>query len=527
MFILSAIVIFSLLLVALGSWNGWQISRDFKYGITQDFELQRLSGQIVYLDEVLTMSSRMAAATGDLRWETRYNSLEPDLGEAITQAIALAPQAYEQHAEQTDAANGKLVAMETAAFELVRQGQAPEALDLLFSERYETQKQIYAEGMRHTTKAIETEIQNHIAAYRISLSRSSLFSLVSFCVLAIAWLMVLLLTNAYVRRRQQAEIHLRTAKSELEVSHAQLAVSEMALRSQTSKLEDTLRKLQETQATMIQNEKMSSLGHLVAGIAHEINNPVNFISGNLKYLQSYFYDLLTNVNLYQKYYPSPPLDIAEYEEEIELDFIQEDLPKIISSINLGTKRIQQIVLSLRNFSRMDESDCKVVDIHEGLDSTLLILQHRLVAKSDYPQIELIKNYGELPLVECYGGLLNQVFMNILSNAVDALRDNHRQSLAQNKPLEASHINISTSVTDEQWIEIVIRDNGCGMPSDVQEKIFNPFFTTKPVGKGTGMGMSICYQIIVEKHGGTLDCVSELGQGTELVIRIPMHQQAKS
>jgi signal transduction histidine kinase len=290
---------------------------------------------------------------------------------------------------------------------------------------------------------------------------------------------------------------------------------------QAQKLEKSLKELQQTQAQLIQAEKMSSLGQLVAGIAHEINNPVNFIYGNLKYINDYTRDLLKLVQLYQKYYANPETEIRNYIKQIELDFLLEDLPKILHSMQIGTERITEIVLSLRNFSRVDEAEMKRVDIHEGINSTLLILQNRLKEKADHYKIEIVKSYGNLPLIECYPGSLNQVFMNIISNAIDALDSfNHGRSITEVKA-NPSKIIISTEVVETNFIAIRITDNGSGMSEEIREKIFDPFFTTKPVGKGTGLGLSISYQIIVEKHKGQMNCHSELGKGTEFYIELPV------
>jgi NO-binding membrane sensor protein with MHYT domain/signal transduction histidine kinase len=291
--------------------------------------------------------------------------------------------------------------------------------------------------------------------------------------------------------------------------------------SQAQDLQQTLQQLQSLQIKLVQSEKMSSLGQLVAGIAHEINNPVNFIHGNLTYVKDYTQDLLDLVQLYQQEYPHPNLVIQTKADEIDLKFLQEDLAKTLTSMNVGTDRIRQIVLSLRNFSRMDEAEFKLVNIHEGIDSTLMILQHRLKAQSDCPAIAVIKDYGILPQVACSAGQLNQVFMNILCNAIDALEEHHAKGIDEEIKAEPSQIRIRTSVIKDTWVEIAIADNGIGITPQVQQRIFDPFFTTKPIGKGTGMGMSISYQIITEKHGGKLKCFSTLGAGTVFVIQIPI------
>jgi two-component system, NtrC family, sensor kinase len=209
-------------------------------------------------------------------------------------------------------------------------------------------------------------------------------------------------------------------------------------------------------------------------------------------------------------------------EDLDIEFIQADLPKILSSMEMGTDRIRQIVLSLRNFSRIDEADFKTVDIHEGIDSTLLILQYRLKDGLERPAIQVIRDYANLPLVACYAGQMNQAFMNILANAIDALEEASVKRTYQENKENPSQITIRTSIIDAKWIKIEISDNGVGMPESIQKRIFDPFFTTKSVGKGTGMGMPISYQIVTEKHGGKLDCFSIPGEGTEFIIQIPVH-----
>ncbi|MEG4202053.1 ATP-binding protein, partial [Microcoleus sp. Pol12A5] len=291
--------------------------------------------------------------------------------------------------------------------------------------------------------------------------------------------------------------------------------------AQTQQLEQTLHELQRTQTQLIQSEKMSSLGQLVAGVAHEINNPVNFIYGNLSYTSEYTQNLLKMLKLYQKEYPQPSARIVDAREDFEIDYLIEDLPKILASMKVGADRIRDIVLSLRTFSRLDEAEKKQVDIHEGIESTLLILQNRLKHKADHPTINVIKEYGNLPLVECYPGQLNQVFMNLLSNALDALEMEMKTS---NRTAKNLAITIRTQVTDNNSVAVWIADSGSGMSEDVQKRLFDPFFTTKPIGKGTGLGLAISHSIIVEKHGGKLSCHSVLGEGSEFVIEIPLWQK---
>ncbi|MBW4681493.1 MAG: PAS domain-containing protein [Microcoleus vaginatus WJT46-NPBG5] len=293
--------------------------------------------------------------------------------------------------------------------------------------------------------------------------------------------------------------------------------SEAQLREQANQLKQAFYDLQQTQAQLIQSEKMSSLGQLVAGIAHEVNNPVSFIYGNLAYANEYIQDLLRLLNLYQKKYPNPGEEIEEEIEEVGLNFLLEDLPKLMSSMKQGAERIRQIVISLRNFARLDEAEMKSVNIHEGIDSTLLILQHRLKQQQKDSEIEIIKEYSKLPKVECYPGQLNQVFINILNNAIDAVEE------AAIKRVEKGQILIRTGIQDER-VFISIADNGGGMGEEVSRHMFDPFYTTKPVGKGTGLGLSISYQVVVEKHGGRLQCISAPGKGTELRIEIPLRQK---
>ena len=306
-----------------------------------------------------------------------------------------------------------------------------------------------------------------------------------------------------------------TAVKKAEVA---LRQREQELTEKNQQLQTTLEELQKTQAQLIQSEKMSSLGQLVAGVAHEINNPVNFIDGNIIHAKEYTRQLLELLQLYQEEYPYPTPIIQEVIEAIELEYITEDLQKLLDSMKMGSDCIRNIVLSLRNFSRLDEAVMKAVDIHSGIESTLMLLQNRLKAKPDHPIIEVIRNYGKLPLVECYAGQLNQVLMNIITNAIDAL-ENFCVIGQHHHP----QITIRTDFLNSDWIVIEIADNGPGISKEVQQRLFDPFFTTKPVGKGIGLGMSISYQIITKKHQGYLRCISSPGEGAKFIIQIPILQ----
>jgi signal transduction histidine kinase len=332
-------------------------------------------------------------------------------------------------------------------------------------------------------------------------------------------------------RAAAAALSLQHERSKAEVA---LRRSEAQLREQATQLEQALNKIKETQTQLVQSEKMYSLGMMVAGIAHEINNPVGFVYGNITPASESLQDLLELVNLYREHYPNPVSVIQEYAETIDLDFVMDDLPKLLQSMKVGAERIRDIVASLRTFSRIDQGEMKQVNIHEGLDTTLQILQHRLKEKPGRPAIEVIKNYGRITSVECYSGQINQVIMNILANAIDALdsmiisseNSESERLLAHPSPQIQIHtelLNVRQCPSNSASIVIRIIDNGPGMTERVRLLLFDPFFTTKPVGQGTGLGLSISYQIIVAKHGGQLRCVSAPGEGTEFIIEIPIRQ----
>ncbi len=344
---------------------------------------------------------------------------------------------------------------------------------------------------------------------------------------------------------QSVAIQLVIALDQAELYQQSQAAKEVA-QAKAEELQKALEDLKKAEVQLIQSEKMSSLGQMVAGVAHEINNPVNFIHGNLNYLQDYVKDLLKLVKLYQQEYPNPSLALQKASQEIDLEFLIEDLPQILNSMRIGTERIREIVQTLRNFSRVDEAQMKYVDIHSGIDSTLLILRDRLKAKPGHPTIEVIKDYGNLPEIECYPGQLNQVFMNLLANAIDALENAiETKVIGERSPkiwirtefIKANAVPIRLPIyyahspetmapvasSNTDIVIIKIADNGAGIPLELQKRLFDPFFTTKPVGKGTGLGLSISYQIIVEKHGGKLECTSTQGAGTEFAISLPVQR----
>lgn len=469
----------------------WRTYRNFHLLSQEELRLQKLSDRIVYLDEVLTMSARMNAATGNREWEARYRQLEPLLDAAIQESINLIPEVYSnQDAKQIDIANQKLVAMENRSFELVRQNQARAALRLLSSSEYQTQKQIYAQGVEKRHQQIEQILQSRNQSYHQDLHLSFAWMILTFFLLMPLWFLVLHILQTYLRDRNLAVAKLENINQELNTSVQRLEIAQR----------------------LIQDEKISSLTQIVTGIAHEINNPVSFIRGNLTYIKQYSQHLVELINLYkQEIVPIPPQVLAHM-EEIDFEFISEDIPKVIQSMLTGTERIKEVVLGLRAFACLDESERKIVDIHTGLESTIALLQHRLQAKSTTPVIEIIRKYQQLPRIDCYPSQINQVLMNILTNAIEAITMSSTTT---------GRILVRSELAQPGWIRISIIDNGIGINPSIQQKIFEPFFTTKPIGQNKGLGLSISHQIITQLHQGKLYFQPSTSTSeTQFVIEIP-------
>ncbi|BAY15268.1 response regulator receiver sensor signal transduction histidine kinase [Anabaenopsis circularis NIES-21] len=326
----------------------------------------------------------------------------------------------------------------------------------------------------------------------------------------------------YITKPFQKEEVLARIKTHLQLRYLTKTL-EQRVSERTAELSQALKDLQAYQIQIIQKEKMSALGQLVTGIAHEINNPVSCIHGNLDHTANYFNNLIKIIDLYQQNYPEPVPAIQAEIAETDLEYMRSDLPNLITSMKEGVQRIRNISTSLRNFSRPDKDRKVFCNIHNGIDSTIMILKHRLKASKVRPEIEVIRNYGNLPSITCFSGQLNQVFMNILTNAIDALEESNIGRGYSEIEKHPNQIWITTSLSEDKYNAVIqIKDNGVGMSADIQQKIFEHLFTTKLFGRGTGLGLSIAHQIILEKHKGKLDVYSVPGKGSEFTITIPIH-----
>ncbi|MGL5061597.1 MAG: sensor histidine kinase, partial [Microcoleus sp.] len=450
--------------LGLNTWNAYQV---FNRVIVADFHLQQLAGNIVYLDEALTMSARMNAATGDTRWEQRYKSLELTLDSAIKELIQLAPNTYEsQGSIATDAANHQLVNMEYQSFDLVREGKQAAAAALLGGPTYELQKAIYSNAIQQSMTAISGRLKKNKNTFSQNLLFSTAISGLSLAILLPIWQAILRLLDKYLT-------DVKTARYSLQLLNEKL---ELRVKERTAELTQAMTDLQQMQLKAIQSEKMSALGNLVAGVAHEINNPLGCIVGNISVVQDAIDDLFDLIDLYGRTFPQPGTEIEAKLEEVDLDYLRQDVPVAIESMKDAGDRIKNISTSLRTFSRADTYQPVPFNIHDGIDSTLMILKHRLKASKSRPEITVIKNYGDLPLVECYAGQLNQVFINLLANAIDVFDEATQHATFADLKANPQQIAIQTVMTEQNAVEIRISDNGKGMSEEVKACIFDHLFT---------------------------------------------------
>lgn len=513
-----ALTIFLFIPVILMTWEGYEA---FSNIIEDEIPFYNLIEQMVYLDEGLTMSANMYANTGNIAWQKRYEVFGSELDLNLKKSRQLAEHYFIiERVKTIDTANRKLVKIEEQVFTLVKQDKKAEAQALLSSIEYETDKNNFQASIQTIKFYLKTELKDYINDYNQNLFYCLLFSIMSFILLIPLWIKVLHLLSQYLKYLKATQSALFQINEELEF---QVEQRTQELSNQNIKLKQIFKELQETQVELIHVEKMSSLGQMVAGVAHEINNPLNFISGNLIYTQSLIQDLFTLADMYQQHYSIPPEAIQTAIEDMDLDFVRHDFTQTLTSMIQGVNRIKGIVKSLRTFSRLDEAELKEADIHESIDSTLLVLEHRLQPTHNKCEICLIKEYAVLPLVECYSSELNQVLLNILSNAIDALEKRRLQCNFEQNNDYTSTICIKTEVISKSWIRIHIIDNGTGIDESIKHKVFDPFFTTKDVGLGTGLGLSTSYQIIVNRHSGKLYFNSTTVQGVEIVIEIPVSQ----
>lgn len=402
---------------------------------------------------------------------------------------------------------------------LLKTAQIEEALEVDEKQVDPSYEKLYAIVTKKTVEAAKNRANLQYWANFGSI-------LIMTFLVATIWILRSEILRSQQRFQEIKNVRQREARLEQERQLLESKVMERTQTLQTTNdaLEQTLTALKESQIQLIQSEKMSALGQLMAGVAHEINNPVGFIAGNIAPARDYVRDLFGLINLYQEKFPQPGSEIEAKIQAIDLDYIRQDLPKLFQSMKDGVVRIKDISRSLRIFSRADCDRPTMFNIHEGIDSTILILQHRLKADNTRPAIEIIREYGELPKVECYAGQLNQVFMNLLANAIDALEESNQEQERSQEYLEAhpNRIAIKTELSsDRKFAVIGIKDNGIGMTEEVRQKVFDHLFTTKGVGKGTGLGLAIVHQIVVDKHAGTIEVKSRPGEGAEFAIAIPI------
>jgi signal transduction histidine kinase len=506
----------TLLLFAPLAWMTGNSYASFNRIQQHEFRLRQISDQITYYDEVLTMSARLSAATGDPAWESRYRTTEPQLDQVIQESIQLAQSDRDRtgNAQQTDTANAQLVALENQAFDLVRQGQPAAAMALLNGEIYAQWKTQYTAGVTQRNAAIQANLNQKVQEYQQQLLVAISISGLSILLLLPAWVMV-------VRILQQAQAEIIASHRSLAITNQNLEVM-VAARSQSldernHQLEAAMVSLKTSQDQVIQNEKLAVMGEMVAGVAHEINNPMGFIAGNLQPAMAYLDDLFALLDLYVSKSGTSDPEIRDLIETIDLGFLRQDFPQLITSMQLGISRVETISASLRNFARADQVEKIATDLRTNLEGTIIILRHRLKANGDRPEIPVTTELVGDCTIACFSSQINQVLMNLLANAIDAIDEQYQQSTP---PPNAPAITI-TLIRQTDWVTITIADTAGGMPENVRQRVFDNLFTTKPAGKGTGLGLAISRQIIVEQHQGTIAVDSILGVGTTFTIVLPI------
>lgn len=506
-------------LLAGGVWVVGRLYSDLIHLVETELRLGQLTGQIMRLDEVLTMSARMAAATSNLKWEARYRTFEPQLDSAIKEAIALAPEAYIGiSAKATDTANQALVDMENQAFVFVRAGQGDEAAAILFSKEYEKQKAIYAEGMDVSKRAIESRAKAMISKQHRRIAFVAAISIVALAALVAVWIRIVALIRRFLESAASARMDLAEANRDLERRVKERTAELLAGRDA---LEEEMRLRARAELGLRQAQKLESVGRLAAGIAHEINTPIQFVSDNVHFVRDAIKDLTDLVERYQIVNQSvlegsPSLqavaEAREAEAAVNLPYIIVNIPDALRDSLEGLSRVATLVRSMKEFAYSDQKVKASVDVNEALLNTITI------ARSEYEHVaEVVTDLGDIPRVTCYSGDLKQSFLDLIVNGAHAIADIVKGTD------EKGLITVRTrSVGDS--VLISISDTGCGIKPEIRDRIFDPFFTTKEVGKGTDQGLALCRSIVVQKHGGELTFETEVGKGTTFYVRLPVNEE---
>ena len=503
--------------LSLGSiWVAWHLHEDSVTLVRTELQIRSLAGRIIQLDEVLTMSARMNAASGDLKWEERYRHFDPELTADIDALIALAPEAFVGDAARaTNEANKALVAMENQSFDDVRSGRRDAAMGLLNGTAYDNEKRNYAHGMELISKAIGERAGTMLAAQRLRLTILLGLSIALWVFLIAVWMRIAFLIRHFLRNTNEAERMLSEANADLEQRvqrrTSQLLDANEVLRRET---EERLR----IEVELQQAQKLEAVGRLASGVAHEINTPVQFVSDSVRFVRDAFADVTALLAKYDAIVGSTsagsPLaalegHLARAREEADLQYLLDNVPTALDRSVDGLGRVADIVRSMKEFAHPDQREMRSIDLNQAILSTLTM------ARSEYKHVADIEtDLGELPHVRCHAGEVNQVILNIVINAAHAIGD------AVAKTDRKGRITVRTSREGESVV-ISIGDTGNGIPEDIRDRIFDPFFTTKEVGKGSGQGLAMAHAVVTAKHHGTLTFESRVGRGTTFFVRLPI------